>query len=95
MTKMVHAGVSLQKGWYSDQNTGQVQYLKGKSVCNCHLFNFKCMIWRIFFENINAPLSGLFWNTEKWRSEELRGGAHDLNTGPEFGYFRHLGCHFF
>ena len=69
MTKMVYA-----------QYSGRVQYLKGKSMCNCHMFNFKGMIWGIFFEHINAPLSGLFWNTEKCRSEELRFGDHDLNT---------------
>ena len=31
-------------------------------------------------EQINAPLSGLFYRTEKRRSEEIRGGA--LGTRP-------------
>ena len=36
------------------------------------------------FKHINGPLSGLFWRTEKCRSEDLRGGGfstHQRNLG--------------
>ena len=58
----------------------------GRSICSKNQLDWYrpqvCQLFQSFFKHIfkhnNAPLSGLYWKTEKCRSKEIRGGAFSI-----------------
>ena len=53
-------------------------YIYRKYSIIVELFNRANAILEHILEHINDPLLGLFWRTEKFRTEEIEGGAFSI-----------------